>query len=307
MLSIFLLSLAPVIVGTLLGLVVWAATRRGRDPLRGRLRWLAVAAGLLPVLVSVFYAVAGIIPALLAALTPDVFFMLWETRFVAPLVAGLASLALLTVPGPASSPIPFAAVARRTAFTYVGKGWLVTAVALIAVTVALSVAAGMASTVDEEGRYTMFSFNIGTFTVSTTIYGWHYSLPALALVLALVGCGWAALAFVARSPLSEPWEHEASTRRTRSRNIAVAITAALSLHLGLILGSLAGTSTLQGGMPTDSAGDITVQAPFAALTPLLSASSFVFAAVGVALWLSVTLTAVPVPGRVRRTTSALAS
>jgi hypothetical protein len=145
----------------------------------------------------------------------------------------------------------------------------------------------------------MFGFPIGTSTVATTIYGWHSSAPALALLAILMLAGWAALEVIARPPLAEDRDGDTAIRRTRSRNIAEVATGAVALHLAVSLQSLAGAATLTGTVPSATAGDITVHSPFAALGPVLQAGSLLSICLAVTACATVTLTAVPVMTRAR--------
>jgi hypothetical protein len=222
-----------------------------------------------------------------------------EARFLVPLGAGLIALAVLCVPGRHKPSAAAAGIARRTAFTFLSSGWTVALMAIVVVTVAISLAAGLASVPDRAGNYTMLTVQIGTMRVGTTIYGWYYSIPAMFLLVVLIVTAWAGLALIARPPLAEAREQDAAIRRTRSRNLAALTTGAIAFHLAAILGSLAGTSRLGGGLSTD-AGVINVGSPFAALGSFLSASSFVAMCVGAALCFSVALTAVPRTARARQ-------
>jgi hypothetical protein len=299
---IILLELSPLLLGGVVAVGIWLATRRVRTSLTDRAGVLAAIGGLLPVVVSCLYLVVGITPQLLAPMGPDVSMGVQEAQFVTPLSAGLVALVMLCVPGHRNPSGSAAGITRRTAFTFLSAGWTVALMAVVGVTIALSLAAGLASAPDHAGRYTMFSFQIGTMSVGYTIYGWYYSIPAMFLLMILIGTAWAGLALVARPPLDEAKEQDAAVRRTQSRNIAAVATGAVAFHLAAILASLARTSKLGGALPTDTAGVITVQSPFAALGSFLNASSIVATCLGAALCLSVALTAVPRIARARQST-----
>ncbi|MDP9889393.1 hypothetical protein [Pseudarthrobacter enclensis] len=300
---ITLLELSPLLLAAVLSIGIWLATRKDRTVLRGRAGVLAASGGLLPVVVSFLYSVVAITPQLLAWTGTDVSIGLQDARFSMPLVAGLVALAILSVPCPRKPPgSTTAGITRRTALTFLSAGWTVALIAVVGVTIALSLAAGLASAPDETGRYAMFNFKIGTMSVSSTIYGWYYSVPAMLLLILLITTAWVGLALVARRPLSEPREQDAVVRRVKSRNIIAVTTGALLFHLAAILGSLAGTSRVGGSLPTDTAGIISVGSPFAALGPFLNSSSFVATCLGAAVCLSVVLTAVPWTARVRQST-----
>ncbi len=298
---IILWELSPLILGGVVAAGVWLATRRHGTPLRGRAAGVAAIGGLVPVVVSCLYSVVKVTPQLHAAMGLDAGMGVLEAQFLIPLAAGLVALAVLCVPGRRRPSAAAAGIARRTAFTFLSSGWTVALMAIVVVTVAFSLAAGLASVPDRAGNYTMLTVQIGTMRVGATIYGWYYSIPAMFLLMVLIGTAWAGLALVARPPLGGARDQDAAIRRTRSRNIAALTTGAIAFHLAAILGSLAGTSRMGGGLSTD-AGVINVGSPFAALGSFLSASSFVATCLGAVLCLSVTLTAVPRTTRARQTT-----
>ncbi len=298
---IILLELSPLVVGGVVAAGVWLATRRHGTSLSGRAGVLAAIGGLVPVVVSCLYSVVGVTPQLLAPMGPDVSMGVQEAQFITPLAAGLLALIMVCVPGRRNPSAAAARIARRTALTFLSAGWTVALLATVVLTIALSLAAGLASVPDQAGRYTMLTVQVGTMRVGTTIYGWYYSIPAMFLLMVLIGTAWAGLALIGRPPLGDDREQDAAVRRTRSRNIAAVATGAIAFHLAAILGSLAGTSKSGGGLATDTAGVINVGSPFAALGTFLDASSIVATCLGAALCLSVALTAGP-PARARQAT-----
>lgn len=298
---IILLELSPLILGGVVAVGIWLATRRHGTPLSGRARVLAAIGGLVPVVVIGLYSVVRV-TQLLAPMGLDLGMAVQEAQFVIPLAAGLIALAMLCVPGRRKPSASTAGIARRTAFTFVSSGWTVALMAIAVVTVALSLAAGLASVPDQAGNYTLFRFQIGTMGAGSTIYGWYYSIPAMFLLMILIGTAWAGLALVARPPLGDAREQDAAVRRTRSRNIAALTTGAIAFHLAAILGSLAGTSSIRVSFPTDTAGVVTAGSPFAALGSFLSDSSFVATCLGAVLCLSVAFTAIPRTARARQHT-----
>ncbi|MGO4856894.1 hypothetical protein [Arthrobacter sp. 2MCAF14] len=299
---IILLELSPLILGGVVAVGIWLATRRHGTSLRGRAGVLAAIGGLVPVVVSCLYSVLGVTPQLLAPMGLDVGMAVQKAQFVTPLAAGIIALVMLCVPGRRNPSVSAAGIARRTAFTFLSAGWTVALMAMVVVTVALSLAAGLASVPDQAGNYALFRFQIGTMGAGSTIYGWYYSIPAMFLLMMLIGTAWAGLALVARPPLGDAREQDAAVRRTQSRNIAALTTGAVAFHLAAILGSLAGTASVRVSFPTNTAGVVTAGSPFAALGSFLYASSFVATCLGAALCLGVALTAVPRTARARQHT-----
>lgn len=295
------LELSPLILGGIVAVGIWLATRRHGTPLPSRDRALAAIGGLVPVVVIGLYSVV-MVTQLLAPMGLDAGMAVQESQFVIPLAAGLISLAMLCVPGRRNPSASAAGITRRTAFTFLSTAWTAALMAIVVVTVALSLAAGLASVPDQAGHYTLFRFQIGTMGAGSTIYGWYYSIPAMFLLMILVGTAWAGLALLARPPLGDAREKDAAVRRTRSRNIAALTTGAIAFHLAAILGSLAGTSSIRVSFPTDTAGVVTAGSPFAALGSFLSAGSFVAICLGTVLCLSVASTAIPRTARARQHT-----
>lgn len=300
--TIVLLELAPMVLGGAVALGVWIGTRRHRTSLGGPGGVLAAVGGLIPVAASAVYSDVAVTPQLLGLMGPDVSHGFLEAQFVIPLSAGLLALAVLSVRGRRVPAASSAGIARRTAFTFLPRGWMVALAAAALAVIALSLAAGLASAPDQAGHYTLFKFRAGTFGAGSTIYGWFYSVPALLLLLVLMGTVWAVLAFIARPPMSDAIGLDAGERRTRSRNIAAVVTGAMAFELASILESLARTSMVQVSFATDTSGWVTVGTSFAALSGFLSITGFLAAGLGAALCVSVALTAVPTAARARQTT-----
>lgn len=292
-----LITLIPLVLGGVLAVGIWIVRRRGDFRLGGRLGVLAVVGGLLPVLAYCANAIVATTPL---AAGYVVMLGIQEAQFVSPLAAGLLAVVVLSIRGPRRPVESAAGIARRTSLTFVPAGWVVTLIAFAVITIALSVAAGLASSPDSAGRYTWFTVPAGTAGAGTTIYGWFFSLPALVLLLLLLATAWVALALIAHPRLGGAREYEIAVRRTRCRNTAAIATAAVAFHLGAILASLAGTSRLAVTVPSQSAGDVTVQTSFAALTPALYISSVAISCLAVVLCLSVVLTALPQRARPRQ-------
>lgn len=299
--TILLLGLAPLILGAAVAVGVWLATGRRRVGLHGRAGVLAAVGGLVPVVVSALYTVAGFMQ-LLVPMSAETVFDSYESRFVTPLGAGILALAILSIPGSRRPPSSSGAIARRTAFTFLAPRWAVAAIIAVAVTVAVSITTGFASEQDHDGHYDMFTFRAGTMRAGSTIYGWYYSVPALLMLIVLLVIALAGLTLTARPALGDARERDVASRRIRSRNIAAVTTGAVASHLAAILSSLAGASSVRQMIPTDTAGLVTVGPPFAALGGFLSISSIVFTCLGATLCVSVALSALPTAARARRAT-----
>ena len=133
--------------------------------------------------------------------------------------------------------------------------------------------------------------------MGTNIYGWFYSVPAMICVGILLAVALVAMSLVARPAPAEDREQDVRVRAIRTRNIVVAVTGALLLHLGDIFNSLAGTASIRSTFTT-SEGPVSFWTTFSALQPAFVAASMLCAALGIALWAAVALSAVPSRRRV---------
>lgn len=219
-----------------------------------------------------------------------------QARFIAPLAIGFVML-VLALPHARSERSHVADLTPRTVRTFTTTGWLITASALTVVSVAIAVTAGAASEPNEAGEFARFSLEIGTMTVSTSIYGWFFSVPCLILLFVIAVVVIVNLLAISRPPLREDSEADSRTRHLRTRNVLITASGAILLHLGSVLGSLAGTASMTGGLQTGNAGWIDVSGPFAALEPALRIAAFIADACGFAAWWMVLFSTFPTLAR----------
>lgn len=269
---------------------------RQREAVSPAVRWWVLTGAVLGALV-LLAGVAGGVGSLFGL--PASLFEVWSsTRFVLPLLAGLLAIAIALVP---AAPRPGGAsvvLARRTLITFAPRGWLVTLGSVVAVVLALTVAAGMASQRDDKGRWRFYEADVGVVSLGTEIYGWYYSVPALALLVALLATVALALALIARPRLATDIAADKACRRWRARQVVILATAAVVLHLSRILNSLSGTASLEGGA---SIGDgwVFAYGRFAALEGPLQVAGQLAGVVGWACWFLVPLTALAAASRSR--------
>tara|TARA_B100000408_G_scaffold39494_3_gene29978 strand:+ start:4270 stop:5178 length:909 start_codon:yes stop_codon:yes gene_type:complete len=297
----FLLVFGPPLLGLTGALIWWAFRLRHHLALRRGFAVAAVLGALIGVVGDLVLRVIGV-PSLLPFELPAGF---WEAyrdfRFLAPPLAGLLAVLVLAFPIVSRKASATAALTPRSPVTFIQGRWLVTPGILLAILVAIAVACGVVSEPDEmTGRYTMWMIEIGgEFAMGTTIYGWFYSLPALAVLLVMIIVGWIDLALISRPALNQDNGEDQQRRVVRSRNVVTAITATLFLAVSQAFGSLAGTASLRA-----SSGSFNSWTPIAALEPALHVTSYVAAALGVAYWVSIALTALPSPTRTRAAATA---
>ncbi|GAA4190016.1 hypothetical protein GCM10022219_06700 [Microbacterium oryzae] len=291
MVFVILLSLGPVFVGLIVGLVWWII--RGRaDSLAGPARSWTLLAGLVLVLLGAVVPLLNAtvllpfeIPAALSAL-------LVASRFAWPLAVGLMGIVLLGLPVRPRRGSGMAQLARRTPLSFVRPSWMILTTTIVAVLLAVSLTAGAASQPDPEtGRYTMYFVPLGgERAMGTGIYGWFYSLPCLLLVAALVAVMFLDLFLISAPAIDSSAQEDVRQRTVRSRNVLAAAGGALVVHLGLVLASLAGTASIRSQFPTGE-GIATFWTTFAALEPALRVLSWAAITLGFASWATVLLSA----------------
>jgi hypothetical protein len=264
---------------------------RSSPRLHGRLLVLTAIAGLLAVLIATVSRMVQFGEQVLRWLGPGPESL--SVFPVLPLAAGLIALIILMIPPRSSHRAGFADVTRRTVLTFVRARWIITVVVLAAVVIVTSIAAGVGSVRDDDGHYTMLWVDAGVGRVGTTMYGWFYSVPALIALALLLVATWIGWMLVARPPWSDDPAGDLSVRRTRSDNIGRAASGAVTLHLGYIFQSLSGTGSLWGAVSASRGVTVFVGSPIAGIASVLHWASLVAVAVGLALWLTIALTAVP--------------
>jgi len=145
---------------------------------------------------------------------------------------------------------PIVPSARRTWLSFSSAPTLVVAgVALLAL-VSTSVAAGVASSPDDEGRYVWLTIpipNEGDIDpIRVPFYGWTYSLPVLVCLAVLVAVTWATLDRNAARPYVKPETVAAErvARRTSARGTVRIMTAATLLALAAAWRLIAGAGSI---------------------------------------------------------------
>jgi len=294
MATLYLWVLGPTAVGILAAGVWWVVRgRKSAAPARG-VRWTALAAGLLVVLGVVVARLSGASALLPFDVPAGVFTVLWENRFSVPLVIGVVGVALLVLPVRRRGGRGTADLTRRSLVSFARPRWFVAPGVLLLVLLVITLATGAASEPDPTtGRYTAYTVELGgERSMGTTIYGWYYSVPALVVLGVLVAVMLLGMHLVARPPLAQDRAADVAARVATTRAIVVGVTGTLLAHLGLVFASVSATSSVR-SMFTTSEGPVWFWTPFSALEPLTTAASILCAALGVALWTSIALSALP--------------
>lgn len=287
MFTFILIAVSPIAVAVVVAPLIRFFALRALPPLDARKALFTAIAGGVPALVFVLLRVLGHWFPLV--ITLDLRF-----RAVLPLALGIIAVLLLMVPSSSQRTRATAQVSRRTVMSFLSPWWIAGAVSLVAIIIALSMAAGVASQPDHEGHYTTYWITLGSMSMGSGIYGWYYSVPALFVLGALLAAASIAWILIPRSAWSDDLTHDAAVRRLRADNIGRVTCAALLVHLSTVLTSLGGTASLRGSTHTTELGSVFTGTSFAALEPALHASAAIALAVGLTLWIVTALTAVPV-------------
>lgn len=294
MLSLFFMVFGSILAGLVLSLVWWGLWGR-----LGALPWSAASAS---AAVAGAAAVSFLVVERLVASggflgrvpLPSGLAGIWvDARFSAPLLIGIVGLVVLAVPVRRRR-TGAADLSRRGPSSVVQRWWLAVPGVLLAVALGVTLLAGSASERDDEGHFTMYYRELvpGEVGSGVGIYGWYYSIPAMAAIAVLVTLVAVDLVLIVRPALDPSRPHDAAERRLRARSVISMATGALAVHLGVILSSLAGTVSSRGGAVIGDSW-VTWGDPFGALEPALQWAGWSCAVIGVALWASIALAAIP--------------
>lgn len=294
--SLLWMLLGPTAAALLLAVGVWFVLRRHAPPLRAGRLTTTVAVGVAVVVMvadTVLGAAALWVPAL-----RELSSVLFDARFALPLVLGLLAASVLGALRPRTTTPAGALLAPRSWRSFVRGRWLIALVFVLALILALSLAAGMASEPNDAGEYVMYWVDSGSMQMGTTIYGWHHSIVPMALcVLLCAATGWA-LSRIARAPFGTEHGGDIADRRLHSTNTVRVSLGALLLHLEIVLHSLANTSRMTGSYSGDDLS-FSTGTPFSALSGTLGVLAQVAGILGLALWVFTALTAVRAPSSAR--------
>ncbi|UJP11347.1 hypothetical protein L2X99_07465 [Microbacterium sp. KUDC0406] len=287
MYAYLLLACAPLLVALVVA-VLWRFTAmRSIRRFDRRTIVTTVLAGAIPVAVMTLTRLSFWLPSFLPPFDRH-----WSAWL--PLVLGMLAVALLSIPPRAARTPATADLSRRTVLSVVPVTWVITLLVLAVVIVAITLAAGAASEPDEFGHHTRYTIRIGSAAeMSSEIYGWYYSVPALLALGALLLLTAIVWMLIPRRPWDDDRAADAAVRRLRAANIGRTTAGAMLVHLSFVLQSLYGTSQMSGMAASGDLGQVTVGTSFAALGPALLWASEIALAAGLSLWMIVALTAVP--------------
>lgn len=307
MARLYAMAFAPIIGGLLVAGLLWLIrSKLGREPRPSTSggRVAAVLAGGVVLVIIVVLRLWAFAPILFGLrFQPDLLQWQMSARFGLPLVAGVLGLAILSLNRSGRRRRGVADVVRRTTWSLLPRGEAGALVGLVGITVLTAVAAGVVSQPNTEGQYRQYRVDAGVVQTATdSFYGWYYSIPALALVVALTALVAAHAIRAARTAPPDGWtrEQDLVARRRRIRQALLLATGAILAHLGVVFDNLAGAASIAGSRSAGGAGEFVYESSFAALEPALSVLAVCAVGAGVAALASVVLSAVPVPGRGKR-------
>ncbi|GHD80900.1 hypothetical protein CLV85_0497 [Salinibacterium amurskyense] len=287
-------GLRTAIIGLAIAVVWWIARGRNDRLPRGTTATATLVAACLA-LTPMIYLLATSVEFFgpRPLLVEQIWYWVFERRISWSLALGIAAIAVLIVPVHARFARGQATLTHRTLFSFGHRWWFGGTASIIGAIVTVTVLAGLASEPDSEGLWRSFTVEgANGSTFGTTIYGWYYSLPALALLAALIVVTLTALWLIARPPISADHSSDVWMRQLRTRNVLGLTSGGLLLHLGMIFNSLASTATLRGGETVGSTGWASWGTPFEAMQPALTFLGLVAMSLGFALWFGILLPAI---------------
>ncbi|PPF16882.1 hypothetical protein C5C94_10095 [Rathayibacter sp. AY1C3] len=299
-----LMQFGPAAAGLLLAAGAHWLTRRYGVALPARVRASTAVGMILTVIAAVVFSAWWVYPWWVPAMV-DWLVYVQLSRFLIPLVLTVVPLAFLAIPARSEKRVGTAELAPRTVMTFTSRGRLIGTAIVTLLAVVVAIVAGAASTTDEAGRHVMFELPISeNTTASTTIYGWWYSLPCLAVLLLLLLLTALVLRGISLPPLSADRVADSAQRATRTRNVLAALSGGLLLHLGVVLVSLYGTSTMRTELSAGASGQVQFGTSFAALGSFFQVSGYACFVLAFAFWGSVLLSTLAASSRRLATSSA---
>ncbi|TFC01655.1 hypothetical protein E3O42_09795 [Cryobacterium adonitolivorans] len=189
--------------------------------------------GIGAIAVIVVYAAENIVRGYLLNLVDIVEWWQYATPVFAAVLCLAVGLALIVVRGNPKPEQPVVPTARRTSLSFGPRAGLFGgAVALVAL-LATTIAAGLASSADERGRFIYLEITVPNTQLEPLrpwFYGWDFGVPVLICLAALVLVTWATLRSNALRPYLRPETVTAErTARAQVASGAVAITTAATL------------------------------------------------------------------------------
>lgn len=219
--------------------------------------------------------------------------VMWWLMLPPAVVASTAVAIILarTLRDPSTPEVPVTPVVRRGWLSFTRRrDWAVTASAFGAL-LALSVAAGLASSPDDDGLYSRISIPVGDQGAgSSTFFGWAYSVPLVIVTTVLLVLLYLALRSNAGRPFRRPDTVGAETEQRRTTSVVLFALAGASVLIGLsdavLMVAHAGLGSVGVGIP--GVGTFMYSTGFASLAPALLVIGSLLQS-WAALWLLLTI------------------
>lgn len=210
-----------------------AAVRSVRARYLPERRTLGIAAIAVVVVFAAEYVIRGYLLNLIDVVT-------WW-RFAIPVASSFLAiavlLALIVVRGSSAPEAPVVTGARRGWMSFGPRVGLIAGCVVLLVLVSTTIAAGLASAADGQGRYIWLEIPIPNEAdidpIRLTFYGWAFGVPVLIALTALIAASWAALHANAARPYIRPETvtAERALRREVARGTVRIATAGMLLAL----------------------------------------------------------------------------
>ncbi|WP_146053638.1 hypothetical protein [Microbacterium sp. Ru50] len=220
---------------------------------------------------------------------------LWEARFGYPIMCGVVAVVVLLVSYRGASPGATVDLTPRHVWTFAPRSAFIGLGAALTLMVVLALTAGGVSEPDEAGAYRVFNVSFGEATTRVEIYGWHYSVPALALALFMVAGLYVYMRRIARPAWGSDRDADQTARFGRGRNAVLIASGALLLHLGFVFQSLSATSSVRIEIEGDT--NLSTGTTFAALAEALAFMGLAATTAGLACWMYVAVRGMLVTSR----------
>lgn len=260
------------------GAVVWTAAARGQ------LRRARIASALATV--AVLTSTFGVIP-------PNRYGMEWHD-FLAPMLAVLLCTAVLLTRPPAVGRVdtaaPFAdsvqaGERRAQSMGAFGERWWFVAWTLCLAALVIAVCwAGLVSTSDDDGHYTMHTIEVEEATGGTTIAGWYFGVPVLISAVLLVALVLFAFRLLTAPPLAADGGQDLWLRCAATRTLLSLSGGAVVVTLAWVLLSIGNAAQIMLSVPSaDDGGMTTLGSPLAPISVPVRVLGLLLQGIGIAL------------------------
>lgn len=274
--EITVLIIALIVLGVALYLVRRSARTRRAQSVIGRISALITGAGVL-----VFWGTRFWFASPMDAT--------W--RYSVPLIAATLAIALYAAFNirprrPHTDAVREADLSPRSVWTFGTRWWFAGLFTLAGILAATVVLAGLASSVDDQGQYTMIVIDVGSAQAGTVFFGWAFGAPALIALMSLIAIVFLALWRVSRPAVAADPRHredEFALRRGQTRTVLALSSGATGFALGAALVFVARSSRLAASIPGPDGFRIDLVTSFAALGIPFTVAGLLLQGLGVAL------------------------